>query len=50
MTIVESFPDLIMEGIGNNGASPVGYYIPIPAERRRQRRPHRPRRAASRRR
>jgi ABC-type antimicrobial peptide transport system permease subunit len=22
-------PDLIMEGIGNNNASPVGYYIPI---------------------
>jgi ABC-type antimicrobial peptide transport system permease subunit len=22
-------PDLLMEGIGNNGASPVGYYIPI---------------------
>lgn len=29
MTIVGVVPDLIMEGIGNNGASPVGYYIPI---------------------
>jgi predicted permease len=30
MTIVGVVPDLIMEGIGNNNASPVGYYIPIP--------------------
>ncbi len=29
MTIVGLVPDLLMEGIGNNGASPVGYYIPI---------------------
>ena len=29
MTIVGVVPDLLMEGIGNNGASPVGYYIPI---------------------
>lgn len=29
LTIVGLVPDLIMEGIGNNGASPVGYYIPI---------------------
>ncbi len=29
MTIVGVVPDLIMEGIGNNNASPVGYYIPI---------------------
>jgi putative ABC transport system permease protein len=27
--IVGVVPDLIMEGIGNNNASPVGYYIPI---------------------
>ena len=30
LTIVGVVPDLIMEGIGNNNASPVGYYIPIP--------------------
>ena len=29
MTVVGLVPDLLMEGIGNNGASPVGYYIPI---------------------
>jgi predicted permease len=29
LTIVGVVPDLIMEGIGNNNASPVGYYIPI---------------------
>jgi putative ABC transport system permease protein len=29
MTIVGVVPDLIMEGIGNNNASPAGYYIPI---------------------
>jgi putative ABC transport system permease protein len=29
MTIVGVVPDLLMEGIGNNNASPVGYYIPI---------------------
>jgi predicted permease len=29
MTVVGVVPDLIMEGIGNNNASPVGYYIPI---------------------
>jgi putative ABC transport system permease protein len=29
MTIVGVVPDLIMEGIGNNNASPIGYYIPI---------------------
>jgi putative ABC transport system permease protein len=29
LTIVGMVPDLIMEGIGNNNASPVGYYIPI---------------------
>src|SRR4029078_9707927 len=29
VTIVGLVPDLLMEGIGNNGASPVGYYIPI---------------------
>jgi len=29
MKIVGVVPDLIMEGIGNNNASPVGYYIPI---------------------
>jgi predicted permease len=29
MTIVGVVPDLIMEGIGNNNASAVGYYIPI---------------------
>jgi len=30
LTIVGVVPDLIMEGIVNNNASPVGYYIPIP--------------------
>ena len=30
LTIVGVVPDLIMEGIGSNNASPVGYYIPIP--------------------
>src|SRR5262245_44944843 len=29
MTIVGVVPDLVMEGIGNNNASPVGYYISI---------------------
>ena len=29
LTIVGMVPDLIMEGIGNNNASPSGYYIPI---------------------
>ncbi len=29
LTIVGVVPDLIMEGIGNNNASAVGYYIPI---------------------
>lgn len=29
MTVVGLVPDLVMEGIGNNNASPVGYYIPI---------------------
>jgi predicted permease len=29
LAIVGVVPDLIMEGIGNNNASPVGYYIPI---------------------
>src|SRR5207253_10445341 len=29
LTIVGVVPDLIMEGIGNNNASPVGYYMPI---------------------
>lgn len=29
LTIVGVVPDLIMEGIGNNNASPVGYYIPL---------------------
>lgn len=29
LTIVGVVPDLIMEGIGNNNASPIGYYIPI---------------------
>jgi putative ABC transport system permease protein len=29
LTIVGVVPDLLMEGIGNNRASPVGYYIPI---------------------
>jgi predicted permease len=29
LTIVGLVPDLLMEGIGNNRASPVGYYIPI---------------------
>ncbi len=30
LTIVGVVPDLMMEGIGSNNASPVGYYIPIP--------------------
>jgi putative ABC transport system permease protein len=30
LTIVGVVPDLLMEGIGNSNASPVGYYIPIP--------------------
>ena len=29
LTIVGVAPDLLMEGIGNNNASPAGYYIPI---------------------
>jgi predicted permease len=29
LTIIGVVPDLMMEGIGNNNASPVGYYIPI---------------------
>jgi predicted permease len=29
LTVVGLVPDLLMEGIGNTGASPVGYYIPI---------------------
>jgi putative ABC transport system permease protein len=29
LAIVGVVPDLLMEGIGNNNASPVGYYIPI---------------------
>jgi predicted permease len=29
LTIVGVVPDLLMEGIGNNNASPLGYYIPI---------------------
>ena len=29
LTIVGLVPDLLMQGIGNNNASPVGYYIPI---------------------
>jgi len=29
MTIVGVVPDLLMQGIGNNNASPIGYYIPI---------------------
>lgn len=29
LTIVGVVPDLLMEGIGNNNASPIGYYIPI---------------------
>jgi putative ABC transport system permease protein len=29
LTVVGVVPDLVMEGIGNNNASPVGYYIPI---------------------
>lgn len=30
LTVVGVVPDLVMQGIGNNNASPVGYYIPIP--------------------
>src|SRR5262249_45786791 len=29
LTIVGVVPDLLMAGIGNNNASPIGYYIPI---------------------
>jgi putative ABC transport system permease protein len=29
LTIVGVVPDLLMQGIGNNNASPIGYYIPI---------------------
>jgi predicted permease len=29
LTIVGVVPDLLMQGIGNNNASPAGYYIPI---------------------
>jgi putative ABC transport system permease protein len=29
LTVVGVVPDLLMEGIGNTGASPAGYYIPI---------------------
>ena len=29
LTIVGIVPDLLMQGIGNNNASPIGYYIPI---------------------
>ena len=29
LTIVGVVPDLLMEGIGNNNQSPIGYYIPI---------------------
>ena len=29
LTVVGVVPDLLMEGIGNNGASAIGYYIPI---------------------
>jgi predicted permease len=29
LTVVGMVPDLYMEGIGNNGQSPVGFYIPI---------------------
>lgn len=29
LTIVGVVPDLLMQGIGNNDASPAGYYIPI---------------------
>jgi len=29
LTIVGVVPDLVMQGIGNNNASPIGYYIPI---------------------
>jgi hypothetical protein len=30
LAVVGVVPDLLMQGIGNNNASPVGYYIPIP--------------------
>jgi putative ABC transport system permease protein len=30
LTVVGVVPDLLMQGIGNNNASPAGYYIPIP--------------------
>ncbi len=29
LIVVGLVPDLLMEGIGNNGGSPIGYYIPI---------------------
>ena len=29
LTVVGVVPDLLMQGIGNNNASPVGYYMPI---------------------
>jgi predicted permease len=29
LTIVGVVPDLLMQGIGNNNSSPIGYYIPI---------------------
>src|SRR5262249_13227068 len=29
LTVVGVVPDLLMQGIGNNNASPIGYYIPI---------------------
>jgi putative ABC transport system permease protein len=29
LTVVGVVPDLLMEGIGNSNASPIGYYIPI---------------------
>ncbi|MGH9370795.1 MAG: ABC transporter permease [Vicinamibacterales bacterium] len=29
LTIVGVVPDMLMQGLGNNNASPVGYYIPI---------------------
>ena len=40
LTIVGVVPDLLMEGIGNNNASPVGYYIPIAQSDVGQRRSH----------
>ena len=29
LTVIGLVPDMLMQGIGNNNASPVGYYIPI---------------------